>query len=148
MGLLGDKKERGIQLLIRDDGDFLFRELDIQDSFLVEKDGHGNVIKAWMMPFRLSRKFDGLKGVFKAGRVYASYNRDIVYDPFKELGPGEKPEQGREIKKKFVTKIAEGKCYQHEHSHKASFFMDKFVLFLGGTMILLGLVIALAVGVK
>lgn len=148
MGILGEKKERGIQLKIRDDGDFVFRELDIIDSFLVEYDGQNNAKKAWMMPFKLLKNFNGLKGVFKAGRVIVSYERDIVYDPYNQLGPGEKPEQGREIKKKYVTKIAEGKCYQHEHSHKTSFFMDKFVIFLGCTCLILALAIGIQQAVK
>jgi hypothetical protein len=143
MGLFTPDKERGIQLYMRDDGDFVFRELDIEDAFLVEKDSQGGYVKAWMMFFKLLREFSGLKGVMHAGKVTVSYGRDIVYDPYEQLKPEEKPKPGDSLVKDFVKKIAESKCYQHEHSHKQTWAMDKITTFSGFTMILLGLAIGI-----
>lgn len=143
MNLFGIPKEKGTQLYFRDDGGFQFRKLDIEDTFLVEKNSDNVAIKAWMMKYKLLKRFNGF-GNIGADMVTVSYGRDIVFDPFNQLNKGEKPEKGKNLIKDFVKKIATAKCYQHERTAKGSIFTDKVTLFLGLTMVLL----ALAIGIK
>lgn len=142
MSLLGLPKERRIQLYFRDDGGFQFRKLDVEDTFLVEKNRAGEATKAWMLRYKLLKRFDGFKNI-GADMVTISYARDIVFDPFKQLNESEKPEKGKELVKEFIQKIATAKCYQHERTAKGSTFTDRITLFLGITMVLLALAIGL-----
>jgi len=143
-GIIGTPKEQRTQLYFRDDGSFLFRKLDVEDGFLVEKNKAKEIIKAWMMRYKLLKRFDGYKNI-SADMVTLSFARDIVFDPFNQLKEGEKPDKGADLVKGFVRKIAEAKCYKHEQTAKGSLFMDKLVVFLGTTMILLALGIGLKV---
>jgi len=142
MNIFGPPKEKGTQLYFRDDGGFQFRKIDIEDTFLVEKIGRGEINKAWMMRYKLLKRFDGFKNI-SADMVTISYARDIVFDPFDQLNLSEKPEKGKELAKAFIKKIAESKCYQHERSAKGSTFTEKISLFLGITMILMAVAIAI-----
>lgn len=143
MILFGIPKEKRTQLYFRDDGGFQFRKLDIEDTFLVEKNSDKEAVKAWMMRYKLLRRFNGF-GSIGADMVTISYARDIVFDPFNQLNASEKPEKGKALVKDFISKIAQAKCYQHERTAKGSLFTDKITLFLGITMVLL----ALAIGIK
>lgn len=139
MNLLGGPaKEKGTQLYFRDDGSFIFRKLPIEDTFLTEKTNGGEIIKAWLLRYKLLRNFDGYKNI-AADKVTVSFARDIVFDPFNQLNTGEKPEQGEKLIKDFISKIAEAKCYMHEHTAKGSLLADKIVWFLGITIVLLAL---------
>jgi len=142
MAILGTPPEKGIQLYIRDDGNFQFRDFSIEQSHLVEKDNRDNVKNAWLMAFKLLKSFDGLQGVSKAGKVTVSYSRDTIYDPYHQLNPGEGPEKGKGLVQDFTANIATSKCYKHEHSHKQTFIMDKITIFCGCTALLLGIAIA------
>ena len=143
MNIFGTPKEKRTQLYFRDDGGFLFRKLDIVDTFLCEKNGAGEVLKAWMMRYKLLKRFNGFGNV-GADMVTISYARDIVFDPFSELSDKEKPEKGKKLIKDFIKKIAEAKCYQHERTAKGSTFTDTITLCLGIAVVLL----ALAMGIK
>jgi len=141
MRIFGPPKERGTQLYFRDDGGFLFRKLDIEDAFLVEKKVK-EIVKAWMMKYKLLKRFNGYKGI-GADMVTMSFGRDIVFDPFNQLTIDEKPEKGDKLVKDFVRKIAEAKCYTHEKKAKGSLFMEKVVIFLG----VIGVLLTLAIGI-
>ena len=143
MNLFGVPKEKRTQLYFRDDGSFIFRKLDIEDGFLVEKNKSGEIIKAWMMRYKLLKRFDGY-GNIGADMVTISYARDIVFDPFSQLKDSETPGKGNSLIKDFVRNIAEAKCYRHEMSAKGSLFADKIVIYMGVVMVLL----ALGIGVK
>ena len=144
LNIFGAPREKGAQLYFRDDGGFIFRRLDIEDAFLVEKDNHKEIVKAWMMKYKLLKRFDGYKNI-GAGMVTLSFGRDIIFDLFNQLANAEKPEQGDALVKDFVKKIAEAKCYLHEHKAKGSLFIEKLSLYLGFTMIVLALCIGLKV---
>ncbi len=118
------------QLHFRDDGQFQFRKLFIEDGFLVEKEGDA-ITSAWMLLYKLLKRFDGLKGVGGADMVTISYDRDVILDTFNQVTDAEKPERGGELKKSFVKGIAEAKCYRHEHGKKKRNIADTMVLFLG-----------------
>ena len=143
MKIFGPPKERRTQLYFRDDGGFIFRKLDIEDAFLVEKQNK-EITKAWMMRYKLLKVFNGFKKI-GADMVTISFARDIVFDPFNQLATSEKPERGASLTKDFVRKIAEAKCYTHEQKAKGSLLIDKLVLFLGFTMVLLALGIGIVV---
>ena len=143
MNIFGLPKEKRTQLYFRDDGGFQFRKLDVENSFLIEKTSTGEADKAWMMRYKLLKRFDGFKGI-GADMVTISYARDIVFDPFNQLRINEKPEKGKALTKAFIKKIAEAICYQHERTAKGSTLSDKVTVFIGITMVLL----ALAIGIK
>jgi len=142
LNLLGTPKERRTQLYFRDDGCFIFRKLDIEDAFLVEKENK-EIIKAWMMKYKLLKRFDGFKGI-GADMITLSFARDIILDPFGQLKDSEQPTKGSDLIKDFVTKIATAKCYMHEQKAKGSTFLEKAMVPLGITMVLL----ALGIGAK
>lgn len=137
MGLLSDQiKERRTQVLFRDDGTFEIRKLDVLDSFLVEKDNNGNIIRAWLMPYKLLKRFDGYKSM-SADMVTLSGERDIVLDLFNELKDSEKPggdESGKTVGEKlnkFIGRVAASTCYRIERTAKPHSQLDKVVTFLG-----------------
>ena len=115
----------------------------MEDTFLIEKINNDEANKAWMMRYKLLKRFNGFKNI-GADMVTLSYARDIVFDPFNQLNINEKPEKGKALVKDFIKKIAEAKCYQHERTAKGSTLSDKITLFIGITMVLL----ALAIGIQ
>lgn len=123
-------KPKRTQLHFRDDGQFEFRKLDILDGFLVEKQVQDVVVKAWLLFYKLQKRFKGYKKI-GSDMVTISFDRDIVLDTFGQLRDAEKPEKGSNLKKDFVSKIATAKCYKHEHSGKKRDLYDKMVLFFG-----------------
>ena len=143
MGLFGTPKEQGTQVLFRDDGSFIIRNLEIVDGFLVEKDNEGVGRYAWMMFYKLLKRFEGFKNI-GAGNVTLSYNRDVVFDPFNQLSETEKPEKGEGLKKEFIRKRADAKCYRHERSAKGSLLLEKITVFMG----IIAVILALAIGAK
>ncbi len=143
LNILGTPKERGTQLYFRDDGGFLFRKLDIEDSFLVEKNKAHEIIKSWMMKYKLLKRFEGYKGI-GADRVTISFGRDIVFDLFDQLAKAERPEKGDNLIKGFIKKIATAKCYQHERKAKGSLVAEKIVVFMGS----IGVLLAVGIGIK
>ena len=76
--ILGAPKEKRTQLFFRDDGKFIFRKLEIEDTFLVEK-FNKEVVKGWKHYFKLQVPFPGLKGI-AADMVTMGCDRDIVLD--------------------------------------------------------------------
>lgn len=126
-------KQRRTQLHFRDDGQFEFRKLLIEDGFLVEKE-QDIVVKAWLLLYKLQKRFRGYKKI-GSDMVTLSFDRDIVLDPFGQLTDAEKPERGKNLKKDFVKNIAEAKCYRHEHGKKPRTLMDKMVIFMGTAIV-------------
>ncbi len=133
--------QKGHQLHFRDDGQFEFRKLEIEDSFLAEKQQQ-IVTAAWLMIYKLLKRFRGY-GKIGSGMVTISFDRDIVLDSFNQLSDAEKPEKGNDLKKKFVKNIATAKCYRHEHGRKPKTLMDKLVLYMGSAIILEVLIIGM-----
>lgn len=79
--LFGSPKEQRTQLHFRDDGTFEFRKLDIEETFLVEKDKNGEIVKGWKHFYNNQFPFAGYKGI-KADQVTMSFDRDIILDPY------------------------------------------------------------------
>ena len=142
LGIRTNRIERGTQLHFFDDGTFEFRKLPIEDSFLVEKDAHNSITRAWVMYFKLLKRFPGFKNI-DSGMVTLSYGRNIVLDPFYQLSENEKPVEKGKFKTTFIQQVAESKCYQHEQKAKPSLVGDKLTIFMGTLVILLGLAVGI-----
>jgi len=140
LGLLGIGKEHCQQLHFRDDRSFIFRKLPIENTFVLEKQGEATKA-AWMMPYRVLKRFNGHKGI-RPGMVLISYNRDIILDKWGQVGASDKPEAGKGLIKDTIAQIATGVFYQHETGKKRS-SVDRMIMFLGSLMMLFGFVIAL-----
>lgn len=135
-------QERGTQLHFYDDSTFEFRKQLIEDSFLVEKDQRNNITRAWVMYFKLLKRFPGFKNI-DSGMVTLSYGRNIVLDPFGQLSDSEKPMEKGKFKLAFIEQVAESKCYQHEQKAKTSLVADKLTIFMGTLALLFGIVIGI-----
>ncbi len=138
MNLWGVPKEYCQQLLFRDDHSFTIRKLPVEKTFVVDKKGESSGI-AWMMPYRLLKKFEGYKSTRRC-MLLISYGRDIILDSFGQLKDEEKPEKGKGLVKEMISDIATGVFYQHETGKKRN-NVDRMVTFVGCTMILLGLAV-------
>lgn len=139
-------KQKRTQLHFRDDGQFEFRKLEIEDGFLVEKE-QDVVTKAWLMFYKLQKRFGGYRKI-GSDMVTVSFDRDIVLDIFGQLSDAEKPERGSDLKKSFVKNIAEAKCYRHEHGKKPRTLIDKLVLFMGVAILMEVLIIGMQAAMK
>ena len=140
------REEKGSQLLFRDDGSFLMRKLLIEDGFLLEKDSNGISRRAWMQFYKLLKEYPGYSFVkIGADMITVSFNRDVLFDPFGQLNTDEKPTMGQDLKKSFVTKIADAKCYRHEVNAKPNNHMDKITTYLGVVVIMLVIAVLIKV---
>lgn len=158
---MGEPKERRTQLYFRDDNAFQFRRLDIEDTFLVEKDKDGEIIKGWKHFYRNQFPFEGYKGI-KRDQVTLSYGRDIILDPYKLI---EKDEDNPQKRTKMVLDAVDGqKQIQGTHAwlsdvgearrmkmlanrSKRSNY-DKLMIFLGSALILELLIIGIEVALR
>lgn len=137
--------EKRTQLYFRDDGGFQFRQLPVEDGFLVEwNDKSKRALRAWMLRYRLQKAFRGHNRI-PADMVTISYARDILFDIFGQLGDEETATKGPGIRKKFVAAIATAKCYRHETDVKGSLIADKAVMTLVAINIILALTLLLKV---
>lgn len=139
-GTTTSKAERAVQLFFRDDRQFEIRHMPLKMGFVVEMVKQ-QVIRAWLMPYGVLKRFDGWAGI-GACMMLISYGRDIICDPFRQLQQGEKPEVGGTLIKSQISDIATSVCYQHERGPKRS-DIDKIVMWLG--VALTGITIALVV---
>jgi len=78
---LGPPKEKRSQLYFRDDGKFIFRRLEIEDTFLVIKNKDGEVIQGWCHFNQNQFPFPGYKNIPR-DIVTLSHSRDILFDPY------------------------------------------------------------------
>jgi hypothetical protein len=146
MGLFSKQKEKGRQLLFRDDGSFVFRELAIENSFLLEEDKV--TPKAWAMPFKLLKRFDGY-GKIPSGMYTISYSRGIMLDLLGQLQDTEKAtEKSGKWKGSFVKGVAESRVFQLESKIKPTRTADIIAYCMGGTIVILGLCFLLKVGIS
>lgn len=134
----GAQKEQCLQLYFRDDRQLTFRPMPVTDGFVTEME-RDKVIKAWLMPYRVLKRYDG-KDNKSATMLLLSYGRDIVLDPFNQLAPNEKPEAGDRLVKNFISNIATSVFYKHEKGPKHT-DVDRMVWFIGFTMIILTVII-------
>ena len=139
--ITGVAKEKGLQMLIRDDGTFLFRFMPIEDKSLIEKDGNGQQLAAYELNQTLLKDFKGNKAIsLKEGPLTVSYIRDIRFDPMEETTDINVKEKGSgKLNKSFVTDRAESKMYQHAKKPPTNILFNKAVIFLGAIAVILAL---------
>lgn len=140
-GLLGPPKEKRTQLLFRDDGKFIFRKLEIEDTFLVEK-MNKEIIKGWKHFFKLQFPFPGLKGI-PADMVTLAFDRDIILDPYGIVDDKDKPDKHKKIDENdWITDVADGQRYKAQNKPGNMLMLDKITLMLGGMTTIIVLAIA------
>lgn len=130
-------KEKRTQLYFRDDGQFQFRKLEIEDTFLVEKKD-GAILRGWKHFFSLQFPFAGKRGI-AADMVTLGFSRDIVLDPFDIIPSDEKPEKHKKLNDNpWVSEVAESRVYKHQVAGQKMLLYDKITLGLG---VLTGMVV-------
>lgn len=155
--ILGKPKERRTQLHFRDDGAFEFRRLEIEDTFLVEKD-KDEIIRGWKHFYRNQFPFAGYKGI-KPDQVTLSYDRDIILDPYNLIrGDEGNPEKrtkmvldavegDKEIKgtRAWLSDIGEARRLKLLANRAKSSNYNKVIIFLGSALMVELLIIGLEV---
>ena len=144
MGLFNfNTVEKGMQLLIKDNGNLLFRPLEIEDASLLEKK-NGEIARGWRHYHRLLYPFEGYRNI-PSTAVTISHERDIVFDPHKVLEAGEKPETlgvNEGFNRRGIQEIARAKCYRHEHQKPPATMLDRITLGLLAIAVLWGVAVA------
>jgi len=159
MGLLGlfggVEKEKRTQLFFRDDGSFVFRRLEIEDTFLVVKKD-GDIVKGWKHFFKNQFPFGGYSNI-GADMVTLSYDRDIILDPYNLVGEKEKPDEAvaqdskgngkGQIKsaQPWLVEVGNARRLKMISNRGKSSIFDKIVLFIGATLIFEVLIIGIMV---
>lgn len=144
MGLFGTKIERAWNLHFFDDDTFIFRQLEVEKGWLIERDNQGKACSAYMLPYKTRKQFEGY-GKIPSCRLTLTYSRDILFDCFNQLKVEEKPEKGKGLKEKTMSGIASATLYHHEVEAKPTSSVDKMILFTGIVAVILGLSIGFQV---
>lgn len=159
--ITGPPKEKAEQLHFRDDSSFEFRFLEIEDTFLVERDKE-DIKRGWKHLFRLQFPFAGYKNMRK-GQVTLSFDRDIILDPYGIIendrdNPEKRQEKkvmdvfGNEVKLKgtraWLSDVGEARRSKIMGRRKPSQSYNRIILFLGGTLILQILIVGIEVLVR
>lgn len=152
MGLFsfGPPKEKRTQLFFRDDGKFQFRKLELEDTFLVEKNKDDVVQKGWKHFYRNQFPFEGYKGI-PADMVTMSFARDVLLDPYDLVETRDKPDKGKGLVSEVISWLVEVGTMRRlkmiAKRGKISTY-DKIVLFLGAAFMCQVLIIGLMVLAK
>lgn len=105
LGISFKSQERRTQLHFIDDGTFEFRKLDIEDTFLVERNKDGDIVRGWKHFYRNQFPFAGYKGIPR-DQVTLSFDRDIILDPY---GLSENDKDNPEKRGQALAATVEGK---------------------------------------
>lgn len=156
-GILGKPKERRTQLHFRDDGTFEFRKLEIEDTFLVERNKE-EIVKGWKHFYRNQFPFAGFKSI-KPDQVTLSYDRDIILDPYEITKDDEdNPEKSTRViqddtqrfeqrgVKVWLSSVGEARRLKMMANRAKSSSYNRIILFLGSALmvelLIIGLIIA------
>lgn len=162
MGLLGifggTEKEKRTQLFFRDDGNFVFRRLEIEDTFLVVKKD-GDIVKGWKHFFKNQFPFGGYSGI-GADMVTLSFDRDIILDPYNLVSNKEKPGEvvaqdskgnGKGQLKSvqpWLVEVGNARRLKMISNRGKGSIFDKIVLFIGATLMFEVLIIGIMAAVS
>lgn len=133
-------KEKCTQVYFRDDRQFTFRVMPVEDGFINERQNE-KIHRSWMYPYRVLKHFNGY-GSLKRGMIILSYGRDIILDPFYQLGTDEMPKLGPEIVKTQIAAIGTGVLYTHLDSKKRT-SVDRMVNTMSWVLVILALTVAI-----
>jgi hypothetical protein len=145
--IFGTPKERRTQLHFRDDGSAEFRLLDIEDTFLVEKDKDGEITRGWKHFYKNQFPFAGYKGI-KPDQVTLGYDRDIILDPYNLVEKDkDNPNQSKKVLTDVVNKhkqvtgvqawlsdVGEARRLKLMAKRSTKSNYNKIIWFLGGTL--------------
>lgn len=149
----GTPKEKRTQLYFRDDGKFTFRRLEIEDTFLVERNKDGMIIRGWKHFYNNQFPFGGYRNI-AADMVTLSSGRDIVLDPYNLVPEKEKP--GKVAKQAvkvagqppivdWLVEVGNMRRLKEMSKRGKASTYDKIVLFLGTALMLEILIIGILV---
>ena len=134
MGLFSGNVEHKTQLYFHDDGSFQFRNLQVEEACLVEKE-EGKFIKAWKHFHGGQLRFDGRKGVFGAAMVSLGFDRDVILDPFNRVPvletPGGKPAKTDTSIRKWLALIGESQRHKIMSKPTNMLLIEKITIILG-----------------
>jgi hypothetical protein len=151
VGLFSDPVEKGLQLYFRDDLRFIFRKMELEDTFLQEKNKEKTIIRGWKHFYRNQFPFVGYKNI-PAGMVTMSFSRDVVLDPYKLVPEAEKPDKGIADLKgilrvtnivHWLAEVGNARRLKIMAKRNKGGSYDRIVLFLGSGLMLEILVIVL-----
>lgn len=157
LNITGPPKEKAFQLHFRDDNSFEFRQLDIEDTFLIEKDKE-EIKRGWKHFYRNQFPFAGYKNM-KRGQVTLSFDRDIILDPYgiiaNDVDNPEKREKtvidmfGGETKLKgtraWLSDVGEARRMKMMANRAKNNNYDKIILFLGCGLVIQLLILGIEV---
>lgn len=128
MGLLDfNTKQRGTQMLIKDNGNIVFRQLEIEQASLIEKKNN-QIVRGWRHFHKSQYPFDGYKNIHP-GAVTISHERDVVYDPHGILNDEEKPEKITALNSGFnrrgIKEIAQETLYRLQNLKKPNTLQNR-----------------------
>ncbi len=156
MGLFSTPTEKRTQLYFRDDGKFVFRKLDIEDTFLAEKNKEGAIVNGWKHFYKNQFPFPGGMGI-AADMVTLSFSRDIILDPYGIVKETEKPtkgflkdEEGKPRPKSWLVEVGKFRRLKMLTKRGQSSVADKVVWFLGAgfaaEMVIIGILVLMKRG--
>jgi hypothetical protein len=121
------KIEKKGDIHFRDDNKFQFRKMLMENSCLVEKVSD-KYITGYKHFYSCEVPFPGYKSI-PSGQYILTYNRDIILDLFNKVPEGEnlsnKPKNGRDNLKKWISQIAENQRHIYRSKPKSSTMTDK-----------------------
>lgn len=140
----GESIEKTGQLLFRDNGNFIFRQIDLDNAVMIEKKNNA-MLKGWRHYFKLEFPFEGFKNI-PEGMYSLCHERDVVWDPFDILTKDEKPDTNTSkgiFNRRGFKEIAESTCYRHENEPMPSTMMDKISWALIFLVVIFGIFIVI-----
>lgn len=143
--LKGTPKEAGTVIIRHDSGYLEFREFDMENESVLEKDNNGIAKRAWPWKFDLIKDFS-LPNSDETKKALLVFDRDIVFDPFEEL-PNNDPAKPQTENTRITTvaRIANKTAQQHAQETPGIIY-NRGILFLGVTMFILAIGLALKAG--
>jgi len=142
-------KERRTQLHFRDDGSFEFRKLEIEDTFLVEKN-KDEIIRGWKHFYRNQFPFVGFKSI-KPDQVTMSFDRDIILDPYGLIKDDKDNPEKREAKgqlvgvKAWLSDVGEARRLKMMANRSKSKSYNMIIIFLGSALMIELLILGIGV---
>ena len=152
-GLRGTPKESRTQFFFRDDGKFIFRRLELEDTFLQEKKD-GEIVAGWKHFFKTQFPFSGY-GNITADMVTLGFSRDIILDPAGIVPKEDKPKtgktvdgEGRTLPKPWLVDVGNARRLKMIATRGQSQVTDWLIWILGSALILELLIAGIIIGTR
>jgi hypothetical protein len=96
------------------------------------------LVEGWEHHYNNQFAFNGYKDI-PADMVTINSARDVVFDPFNIVDPGEKPDKTGRLNQPHIASIATSAIYAAQKQKPKGLLMDKFSLGLIIVLVLMGL---------